>query len=212
MGFLEFNDVGIDLGTASILVYVRGKGIVLREPSVAVSYTHLALETREWERTGGAMARLTALLGLDEVPERMECFDNSHIQGRDTVSSMVVFLDGKPAPKEYRRYRIRAAAGGDDLVSMREALTRRFTRLRDELSAAEQEGKAAPKAPDLLVLDGGRAQLTVALEVLSQLGLSHIPAIGLAERHEEIILPDEAEPIVLAPVSYTHLDVYKRQA
>ena len=157
-----------------------------------------ALETREWERTGGAMARLTALLGLDEVPDRMECFDNSHIQGRDTVSSMVVFLDGRPAPKEYRRYRIRAAAGGDDLVSMREALTRRFTRLRDELSTAGQEGKAAPKAPDLLVVDGGRTQLTVALEVLSQLGLSHIPAIGLAERHEEIILPDEAEPIVLA--------------
>ena len=78
-----------------------------------------ALETREWERTGGAMARLAAILGLAEVPSRVECFDNSHIQGRDTVSSMVVFCEGKPAPKEYRRYRIRSAAGGDDLVSMR---------------------------------------------------------------------------------------------
>lgn len=157
-----------------------------------------ALETREWERTGGAMARLTAILGLPEVPSRMECFDNSHIQGRDTVSSMVVFLEGKPAPKEYRRYRIRAAAGGDDLVSMREALTRRFTRLRDELAAAERGECAPPNGPDLLVVDGGRTQLTVALEVLSELGLSHIPAIGLAERHEEIILPDEEEPVVLA--------------
>lgn len=157
-----------------------------------------ALETREWERTGGAMARLAAILGLAEVPSRVECFDNSHIQGRDTVSSMVVFCEGKPAPKEYRRYRIRSAAGGDDLVSMREALTRRFTRLKDGLAAAERGEGEAPEAPGLLVVDGGRTQLTVALQVLSELGLSHIPAIGLAERHEEIILPDEPEPILLA--------------
>ena len=157
-----------------------------------------ALETREWERTGGAMARLAAILGLAEVPSRVECFDNSHIQGRDTVSSMVVFCEGKPAPKEYRRYRIRSAAGGDDLVSMREALTRRFTRLKDGLAAAERGEGEAPETPGLLVVDGGRTQLTVALQVLSELGLSHIPAIGLAERHEEIILPDEPEPILLA--------------
>ncbi len=168
-----------------------------------------ALAAREWERTGGAAARLAAAIGLDEMPRRMECFDNSHIRGRDTVSSMVVFLEGKPAPKEYRRYRIRAAAGGDDLIAMREALTRRFTRFRDELDAAERDGAAPPEGPDLLVVDGGRAQLNVALEVLAELGLSHIPAIGLAERHEEIILP-EGEEAVLLPRNDPALHVLER--
>ncbi|HWQ58839.1 MAG TPA: excinuclease ABC subunit UvrC, partial [Clostridia bacterium] len=147
------------------------------------------LEHRAWERGEGALARLSAIIGLETVPERMECFDNSHIRGRDTVSSMVVFLSGKPAPKEYRRFRIRNDAGGDDLVAMREALTRRFSRAQtDERFAA---------LPDLLIMDGGRTQLDVALEVLSDQGLSHIPCIGLAERNEEIILPDSDEPVVL---------------
>ena len=156
------------------------------------------LKTREWERTGGAMARLSALIGLDEVPCRMECFDNSHIRGRDTVSSMVVFLDGKAAPKEYRRYRTKQDAGGDDLLAMREVLTRRYTRLKEETEAAAREGSPLPPAPDLIVIDGGRTQLDVAVDVLSSLGFSHIPVIGLAEREEHIILPDVQEPIVLA--------------
>ena len=168
-----------------------------------------ALESREWERTGGALARLAAIIGLEEVPFRMECFDNSHIRGRDTVSSMVVFLGGKPAPKEYRRFRIRAAAGGDDLMAMREVLTRRFTRLQEGILAAEKEGEAPPAGPDLLIVDGGRTQLNVALEVLSELGFSHIPAIGLAERHEEIVLPYEEEPILL-PRSDPSLHVLER--
>ena len=147
------------------------------------------LEHRAWERNEGALAQLSAIIGLDMVPERMECFDNSHIRGRDTVSSMVVFLNGKPAPKEYRRFRTRQDAGGDDLLAMREALTRRFGRVEtDERFAI---------LPDLLIVDGGRTQLDVALEVLSEKGLSHIPCIGLAERNEEIILPDSQEPIVL---------------
>ncbi|MBQ6692231.1 MAG: excinuclease ABC subunit C [Clostridia bacterium] len=156
------------------------------------------LKTREWERTGGAMARLSALIGLDEVPCRMECFDNSHIRGRDTVSSMVVFLDGKAAPKEYRRYRTKQDAGGDDLLAMREVLTRRYTRLKEETEAAAREGSPLPPAPDLIVIDGGRTQHDVAVDVLSSLGFSHIPVIGLAEREEHIILPDVQEPIVLA--------------
>ena len=147
------------------------------------------LEHRAWERGEGALARLSAVIGLDALPERMECFDNSHIRGRDTVSSMVVFLNGKPAPKEYRRFRIRQDTGGDDLAAMREALTRRFDRAQtDERFAA---------MPDLLIVDGGRTQLGVALEVLTERGLTYISCIGLAERNEEIILPDEEEPVVL---------------
>ncbi|HOG00840.1 MAG TPA: excinuclease ABC subunit UvrC [Clostridia bacterium] len=147
------------------------------------------LEHRAWERNEGALARLSAIIGLDAVPERVECFDNSHIRGRDTVSSMVVFLNGKPAPKEYRRFRIRQEAGGDDLAAMREALSRRFAR-------AETDERFAV-LPDLLIVDGGRTQLDAALDVLSEKELSHIPCIGLAERNEEIVLPDSDEPVVL---------------
>ena len=136
-----------------------------------------ALQRRAWERGEGALAELSGLLGLESVPERLECFDNSHIQGRDTVSSMVVFTNGQPDRKAYRRFRIRAEAGGDDLVAMREALTRRFARFASGDAGFD-------RLPDLLVIDGGRTQLDVALEVLAEAGLPFVPAIGLAEAHE----------------------------
>lgn len=148
------------------------------------------LEHRAWEKGEGALTALCAAIGLDILPERMECYDNSHIRGRDTVSGMVVFCGGKPAPKEYRRFRIKEEAGGDDLLAMREVLTRRFQRARegDEKFAA---------LPDLIVIDGGKGQLGVALEVLDQFGLD-IPAIGLAERTESILLPGVEEPLALS--------------
>lgn len=149
------------------------------------------LEHRSWERGEGAMLRLCGIIGLSEIPERMECYDNSHIRGRDTVSSMVVFINGKSALKEYRRFRIKAEANGDDYMAMREVLTRRFQRARDG-------DEKFSRLPDLLVVDGGRGQLNVALEVLEEFGLSHIPAIGLAEQNEDIILPDSDEPIRLS--------------
>ncbi len=149
------------------------------------------LEHRSWERGEGAMLRLCGIIGLSEIPERMECYDNSHIRGRDTVSGMVVFINGKSAPKEYRRFRIKAEANGDDYMAMREVLTRRFQKARDG-------DEKFSRLPDLLVVDGGRGQLNVALEVLEEFGLSHIPAIGLAEQNEDIILPDSDEPIRLS--------------
>jgi len=148
------------------------------------------LQHRNWERGEGAMLRLCEVIGLSCIPERMECFDNSHIRGRDTVSGMVVFINGKSAPKEYRRFRIKAEANGDDYMAMEEVLTRRFQRAMDG-----DEKFAA--LPDLLVIDGGRGQLNVALGVLEKFGLSHIPAIGLAEQNEDIILPDSDIPITL---------------
>jgi excinuclease ABC subunit C len=147
------------------------------------------LKQREWERGEGALAELTGLLGLDTLPARMECFDNSHIQGRDTVSSMVVFLDGKPAPKEYRRFRIKTETGGDDYAAMKEALTRRFQRAMD----GDEKFSALP---ELLVIDGGRGQLNAAMEVQAHFGLE-LPAIGLAELSGRIYLPDQEEPIAL---------------
>lgn len=148
------------------------------------------LRRRSFERGMGAAAQLAALIGMQEAPRRMECYDNSHIRGRDTVGSMVVFTDGAPDKKQYRRFRIRDEAGGDDCLAMREVLTRRFER------AAQGDGKFA-RLPDLLVVDGGKGQLHAALDVLGAFGLGHIPAIALAERNEEIILPGRDAPLAL---------------
>ena len=160
------------------------------------------LTVKEWERSEGALVNLSRIVGMDELPQRIECFDNSHFQGRDTVGSMVVFIDGKPAKDLYRRFRTKAQTGGDDYEAMREHLTRRFQR------AADGDEKWT-QLPDLLIMDGGRGQLNVALEVLDEFGLSYIPAIGLAEENEEIILPDDPEPVVL-PRSDSTLHLIQR--
>ena len=149
-----------------------------------------SLQKRAWERGEGAAVQLSGILGLETVPTRIECFDNSHLQGRDTVSSMVVFTNSQPDKSAYRRFRIHATAGGDDLTAMREALTRRFTK------AAENDAGFLP-LPDLLIVDGGRTQLAVAMDVLTQMQLTYVPAIGLAESNETIYLPDDPAPIAL---------------
>ena len=141
------------------------------------------LQERSWEREQKACADLAQIIGLESIPVRLECFDNSHIAGTDTVASMVVFTDGKPNRQEYRRYRIRTEAGGDDLLSMHEVLTRRLS-------------KGEPW-PDLIIVDGGKTQLKVALDVLEEQQLSYLPVIALAESHELIYIPGEEEPVVL---------------
>ena len=151
-----------------------------------------ALREKAWDRDEGAAVQLAGLLGLDEFPTRMECFDNSHIMGTDTVSSMVVFTDGKPDKDAYRRFRIRSEAGGDDLIAMEEVLTRRF--------------KKGPPWPDLLIIDGGKTQLAVAEKVLNETGLPYLNVIAglpylnviaLAESQEIIYTPDSDEGILL---------------
>lgn len=148
------------------------------------------LKRREWERGEGALAELCAIIGLDVLAHRIECYDNSHIQGRDAVGGMIVFIDGKPERKEYRRFRIKAEANGDDYLAMDEVLRRRFKRAQD----GDEKFK---ELPDLIMVDGGRGQLNVALRVLEDFGIPHVPAIGLAERNEEVILPFADEPLVL---------------
>ena len=152
---------------------------------------HRELTHREWERSEGALTELMQIIGMDVFPHRIECFDNSHIQGRDTVGSMVVFIDGKPDKTLYRRFRTKQNTGGDDYLAMREHLTRRFRRTIDG------DEKFA-ELPDLLIVDGGRGQLNVALEVLNDFGLAYISCIGLAEKNEEIVLPNEKESVILA--------------
>ena len=160
------------------------------------------LQKRAWDRGEGALAQLSAVLGLDSVPRRLECYDNSHMQGRDTVASMVVFTEGEPDKKAYRRFKILSDAGGDDLIAMREVLSRRFERARDC-------DPGFSELPDLLIVDGGATQLKVALEVLAEYGLSYIPAIGLAEAHEVIYVPGQEDPIVL-PRNSAPLHVLER--
>jgi excinuclease ABC subunit C len=141
-------------------------------------------------------------LDLPSLPARIECYDISTIQGTNTVASMVVFRDGGPATAEYRRFRIKTVEGQDDFASMREVLGRRFKRMaaaRRLPDGADADEPASPwdAAPDLVIIDGGKGQLSAALDVMRDLGLGDIPVCGLAKREEELFVQDMDEPIVL---------------
>lgn len=138
-----------------------------------------------------AIALLQEQLHLPEPPRRIECFDISHHQGSETVASMVSFLDGKPRKSEYRKFTIRTVEGVDDFASMREVIERRYTRLLDE----------GQSLPDLIVIDGGKGQLSSAVEVLQALGLHRQSVIGLAKRLEEVYVPGESLPMNLPKTS-----------
>lgn len=125
-------------------------------------------------------------LSLQEIPDHIECFDNSNIQGTNPVASMVCFLNGKPAVKEYRHYHIKTVIGPDDFASMKEVVGRRYKRLLEE-------NKPLPK---LIVIDGGKGQLSSAVEALKELGVyGQMPIIGIAKRLEEIYFPGDSYPI-----------------
>ncbi len=121
---------------------------------------------------------LQEALGLDEPPHRIDCFDISHIQGSDQVASLVAWEGGRPRRSEYRRFRIRTVAGADDFAAMAEVVGRRYARIL-------REGK---ELPDLVLIDGGRGQLSSAAAVLEALGLGHLRVAALAKREEEIFL------------------------
>lgn len=151
-------------------------------------------ERREWERHEGAVSSLASILGISKPPVRIEAFDNANIQGLDAVSSMVVFEQGRPNKQAYRRFRVKTVEGADDFATMREVITRRFMRAREELDSGES-GKFTP-LPDLILIDGGKGQLGAALGAMEDCGFS-IPMIALAERLEEIYVPDEKAPLIL---------------
>ena len=156
-------------------------------------------------KTEQALEQLREELSLPELPRRIECYDNSNIQGASPVSSMVVFVDGRPAPNQYRRFRVKTVQGANDFATMQEVLRRRFgrhARTPESLQAAESPGAEQSPAdawdlPDLVIIDGGKGQLSAALEVMHELGVHHIPVVALAKRHEEIFVPDDDEPIIL---------------
>ena len=128
-------------------------------------------------------------LKLPTLPHRIECFDNSNIQGTNPVASCVVFLDGKPAKREYRKFHVKTVVGADDFASMEEIVYRRYRRVLDE-------GK---ELPDLIVIDGGKGQLHSAVNSLQKLGLyGKVPILGLAKQMEEIYFPEDKDPYLLA--------------
>jgi excinuclease ABC subunit C len=167
-----------------------------------------------------ALDNLQRDLGLLQPPHRMECYDISHIQGSATVASMVCFIDGMPAKDEYRRFKI-SKDQNDDFASMKEVISRRFKKeLKKEKESSEdiddhilgledEESHEEPiidqshitedqnSLPDLVIIDGGKGQLSSAREVMQELGFEHIRTIGLAKREEEIYLPNESKPIIL---------------
>ncbi len=148
-----------------------------------------------------ALAELQAAFGMSNPPNRMECYDISNTQGTASVGSMVVFEQGVPNKKHYRRFNIKTVSQPDDFASMEEVLTRRFRRWQAYHENDEVGKKAEPSfslLPDLLIVDGGKGQLGRALKVLEKFGLQNtIKAVGLAKNEELVILPDQQEPLAL---------------
>jgi excinuclease ABC subunit C len=143
-----------------------------------------------------ALADLGSLLELEQPPLRIECFDVSNLGPTDKVGSMVVFEDGLPKRSDYRRFEIKGVPGQDDFASMEEMLARRLARLRAERDREPGERRRFAYPPSLIVVDGGRGQLSAATKALASEG-AHIPAVGLAKRLEEVYLPDRPDPLVI---------------
>jgi excinuclease ABC subunit C len=160
-----------------------------------------------------ALEEIQKALGLDEAPLRIECYDISNLQGTEVVASMVVFEDGLARKSEYRRFVIRGVEGQNDVASMHEVITRRFRRLLDEQArSTEIATESGPMlvdpetgrprkfayAPGLVVVDGGPPQVAAAQAALRELGVVDIPVCGLAKRLEEVWLPDQEDPVIMA--------------
>ncbi len=138
-----------------------------------------------------ALAALQRDLRLNILPKKIECFDISNLQGTDTVASMVVFEDGKPKKSLYRKFIIKEVQGPDDFLSMQEVIRRRYSRLREENSIL----------PDLIMVDGGKGQLSSAVEILNELGFKKYNIIGLAKRLEEVFFPNQSDPASIPKTS-----------
>jgi excinuclease ABC subunit C len=192
------------------LSYNRGSKVRIRVPQRGGKRELLATATmnakesfarHKLRRASDHNARARALLALQEAldlpeaPLRIECFDISHIQGTDIVASMVVMEDGLPKRSDYRRFKVRTLDGQDDFASMEEVLTRRFRNYLRERDEGAQAGKRFSYPPNLLLIDGGRGQLNVAVRVLEELGLEDIAVASLAKKFEEVYLPSLPEPV-----------------
>ena len=150
-------------------------------------------------RTEPMLQALAEALDLETPPKRIECYDISNIQGDSAVGSMVVFEDGRPRNDHYRHFRIRLTAGPNDFAMLQEVLRRRLERLESAQRREESDivgDRSFTSRPDLILIDGGKGQLSAALEVLESAGYADIPTFSLAKEREEIFAPGRAEPIV----------------
>lgn len=148
------------------------------------------------QKTTGALKELQEALGLERVPNRIECYDISNIQGTSAVGSMVVFERGKPKNAEYRRFKIKTVEGANDFAMMAEMIRRRFRRLD-----ADSQDESFGSVPDLVIIDGGKGQLHAALEALKEVGRDDLTVVSLAKRLEEIFVPGRSESILLPRTS-----------
>jgi excinuclease ABC subunit C len=190
-------------GAVHLHVPRRGEKRELLELATRNAAETIAREHARWladqGKTLGALEELADALDLAGPPRRIECYDISNFQGAQSVGSMVVFEEGKPRSGEYRRFRIRDVVGANDYASHQEVLRRRFYRVK-----AGEEGNAEElrwQLPDLVVIDGGKGQLSAAKEVLDGLGYQDLPVVGLAKEREEIFRPDRDEPVLLPTTS-----------
>ncbi len=193
------------------LTMLRGSNVEIRVPQRGDKKDLLATVTKNAEeeftrhrmkRATDHNARAKALnelqewLGLPSAPLRIECYDMSHLQGTDYVGSMVVVEDGVANRREYRRFKIKTVEQNDDYAAMEEVLRRRLTAYKDDLDKPPSERGKFQYPPQLLVVDGGKGQLTSAVKVLEDLDLfDHIPVASLAKRFEEVYLPYQSEPV-----------------
>ncbi|MDA3886633.1 MAG: excinuclease ABC subunit UvrC [Candidatus Delongbacteria bacterium] len=168
------------------------KLLFLAQKNAKMLLNDMKLEKMKKDFTPRSLNSLMRDLDLKKIPNIIECFDISHFAGKETVASMVTFKNAKPYKTGYRRFKINTVAGIDDFASMREVVVRRYKRLSEEDD---------PIFPDLLMVDGGKGQLSSAVKILKDLGLSEIPIIGLAKRLEEVFVPGKSEAVFIPRTS-----------
>jgi excinuclease ABC subunit C len=183
-------------------VRVPERGEKRRLQELAQQNATLALESETFvaetkrARRVEALEELREVLNLESLPIRIECFDISNLQGREVVGSMVVFEDAVAKRSHYRKFTLRGVEGQDDFASMREVIARRFSRLGAD-PGSEEWNESFAATPNLVVIDGGKGQLSAALAAMHELGLPRVAVIALAKRIEEVFVPGRLEPILL---------------
>src|SRR6266542_3677222 len=192
--------LGLQRGS-KVRVRVPQRGAKRQLMQTVTQNAHEAFARHKLKRASDHNARARALvalqdaLGLAEAPLRIEYYDISNLQGTEIVASMVVMEDGLPKRSDYRRFKVRHQEGQDDFAAMEEVLTRRFRRYLAEREEGARKGKRFSYPPNLLLVDGGKGQLNVAVRVLEELGLEDISVAALAKRFEEVYVPDRSEPV-----------------
>lgn len=165
---------------------------------------HGTQEERKVLRTKGAVRQLGEILNLKTLPNRMECYDISHISGTDKVASMVVFEGGEPKKSHYRKFKIKTVEGNNDFACMKEVLVRRL----NEIATSDDESFSS--VPDLLVIDGGKGQLAYAIEAQKETGREDIEILSLAKREEEVFLGSDPKTSIILPKDSVALQLLQR--